>query len=306
MTHTVHHVRLSHITIAPALACIPMMIDVAGRFLTSTKPELKKVGVELKAEHAASTESLDELGIIEPIKAYREKRRWVAVDGRHRLEWAKDGAEEKSTGVRVQDPKIPLLEISRKDAEAIIEASVIGRRHWTKGQRAWLGVMQHPEVCEVGEGRPKNSDSVGVSQTATSLSSRLGVSADVVSQAVQLYRLFFAPGAKSGSPEAIEAAALKAKYEHLIWGGAGLGGVLAGIAGGEATTQKPKAPTGFHHLDGPLGSLTRLSKVWLQWDADERQKAQALIVARVKGNAEQAGWPDEFRQALAEALAAAD
>jgi|GEM_PF-2745246 len=297
MTHTVHQVPLLHVTIAPALACIPMMSQVAERFLSSPKPELKKIGAELKAEHTALNTSLDDLGILEPIKAYREGARWVAVDGRHRIEW-----QTKT------DPsgEVPLILISKEDADKIIEASVIGRRHWTKGQRAWLGVMQHPEVCEAGEGRPKNSDSVGVSLNYTTLADRIGVSPDVVNQAGQLYRLFFAPGAKVGSPAAIEAAALKAKYEHLIWGGAGLGGVLAGIAGGEATGDKPKAQTGFHHLDAPLASLGRLGKVWGKWNPEEQAKAQALIVARVRGTKEAPGWPEEFRTALAEALAAAD
>jgi hypothetical protein len=298
MTHTVHLVRRSQVSIAPALACIPMMAEIAAKFAASPKPELKKIGLDLQAEHDALILSLDHLGIVEPIKAYREGRKWISVDGRHRLEWL-DGKTSKRL-------KVPLIEISKADAEKIIEASVIGRRHWTKGQRAWLGVMQHPEVCEAAEGRPKNSDSVGVSLTATSLASRLGVSADIVSQAVQLYRLFFAPGEKTGSPAAIEAAARKVKYEHRIWGGAGLGGVLAGIAGGDATGDKPKAPTGFHHLDAPLASLSRLGKVFMSWDPEERAKAQALIVARVRGGEGAEGWPDEFRQALAEALAAAD
>jgi len=301
-THTVHQVRLSLISIAPALAVVPMIHEVAAKFAASAKPEVKKIGKELEGERTALHDSLEALGILEPIKAYREGRRWVAVDGRHRLEWAK---KSPKAGKTEAGTKVPLIEVTKQAAAEIIEASVIGRRHWTKGQRAWLGVLQHPEVCEAGEGRPKNSDSIGVFN-ATTLALRLGVSADAVTQAVTLYRLFFAPGAKAGSPEAIEAAARKEKYEHLIWGGAGLGAVIAGIGGGEATVDKPKAATGFQHLDAPLASLTRLSKHFIQWTPEERVKAQTLIVARIRGNEETPGWPDEFRQALAEALVAAD
>jgi len=307
MTHTVHQVRLSLISICESLACVPMMTEVAEKYLASAKPELKKIGAEITDEHDALIEELDSLGIVEPIKAYRVGRRWIAVDGRHRLAWAADRAKTeqgKSTFSSRIDPKIPLIEISKADAVKIIEASVIGRRHWTKGQRAWLGVMQHPEVCEATN--TTRTDSIGAALTAPALASRLGVSADVVNQAVQLYRLFFAPGSKVGSPEAIEAAACKAKYEHLIWGGAGLGGVLAGIAGGDATKDKPKAPTGVHHLDAPLASLSRLGKVWMTWTPEERAKGQALIVARILGSEESDGWPDEFRQAIAEAIVAAD
>jgi len=225
--------------------------------------------------------------------------RWVAVDGRHRLEWLDDGYAPHST--KNQFLKVPLIEVSEAEAMQIIEASVIGRRHWTKGQRAWLGVCQHPAVCEVEEGRPaKNADSIGV-LTAPKLAARIGVSADTVNQAVALYRAFYAPGHAASSPEAIEAAAKREKYEHLIWGGAGLGGILAGIAGGDATGGKPKAQTGFHHLDAPLSQLVRLSKAFTSWDTEERLKAQRLLTARVK-----ADMTPEFRLALAEALAAAD
>jgi len=298
-TMTVHLVRRELITIDPRLAIVPMMVDVAAKFITSPKPEIKAQGVEMMAEHDALRSSLDELGIVEPIKAFRQGRRWVAVDGRHRLEWLDDGYAPHST--KNQFLKVPLIEVSEAEAMQIIEASVIGRRHWTKGQRAWLGVCQHPAVCEVEEGRPaKNADSIGV-LTAPKLAARIGVSADTVNQAVALYRAFYAPGHAASSPEAIEAAAKREKYEHLIWGGAGLGGILAGIAGGDATGGKPKAQTGFHHLDAPLSQLVRLSKAFTSWDTEERLKAQRLLTARVK-----ADMTPEFRLALAEALAAAD
>ena len=300
-TMTVHLVRRELITIDPRLAIVPMMVDVAAKFITSPKPEIKAQGVEMMAEHDALRSSLDDLGIVEPIKAFRQGRRWVAVDGRHRLEWVDDNAEARGQKSEVRGQKVPLIEVSEAEAMQIIEASVIGRRHWTKGQRAWLGVCQHPQVCEAGEGRPsKNSDSIGVLNAST-LGRRLGVSADTVDQAVALYRAFYAPGHAASSPEAIEAAAKREKYEHLIWGGAGLGGILAGIAGGDATGGKPKAQTGFHHLDAPLSQLVRLSKAFTSWDAEERLKAQRLLTARVK-----ADMTPEFRLALAEALAAAD
>lgn len=300
-TMTVHLVRRELITIDPRLAIVPMMVDVAAKFITSPKPEIKAQGVEMMAEHDALRSSLDELGIVEPIKAFRQGRRWVAVDGRHRLEWLDDRATDNAEKDKWQNPKVPLIEVSEAEAMQVIEASVIGRRHWTKGQRAWLGVCQHPAVCEVEEGRPaKNADSIGV-LTAPKLAERVGVSADTVNQAVKLYRAFYAPGKAPSSPEAIEAAAMREKYEHLIWGGAGLGGILAGIAGGNATGGKPKAQTGFHHLDKPLSELVRLSKAFTSWDSEERFKAQRLLTARVK-----ADMTPEFRLVLAEALAAAD
>lgn len=186
--HTVHHVRLRLVSIDPRLAVVPMMQDVGTKFLASAKPEVKRIGQEMAEETAALFGSLDELGILEPIKAYREGRSWVAVDGRHRLEWAR---KSPKCGVRESGTKVPLIEVSKDEAAQIIEASVIGRRHWTKGQRAWLGVCQHPEVCEVKREdtlKQVRSDSVGsVGLNATTLAARLGVSADVVTQAARLY-----------------------------------------------------------------------------------------------------------------------
>lgn len=309
------------ITIAPTLAVVPMLGDVAAKFSASPKADLKKLGADIASEHAALKQSLEEHGIQEavPVTLYdvdgqemaadpgdhfqkvllNAGRKIVAWDGRHRLEWA------ASKGAAM---KVPVRFVTEKEGQALLEITVIGRRHWTKGQRAWLGVLQHPEICQVRREdslkQNHRSDSVGT-MNATTLAARLGVSADLVAQAGELYAKFYAPGAKAGSPEAIEAEATRAKYEHLIWGGAGLGAILAGIGGGKATVGKPKAPTGFHHLDAPLASLTRLSKHWMEWDEGERDKAQSLIAARIRGDEATPGWPQEFCLAIAEALAAA-
>lgn len=318
--HSVYFVRRHRISIAPMLAIVPMMGDVSAKFAASPKAELKKIGEAIAAEHAALLQSLNEHGITDPIPAtlydvdgqemqaeagdhfaqilLNAGRKIVAWDGRHRLEHA---------SAQGSDSKVPVRFVTEAEGRALLELTVIGRRHWTKSQRAWLGVMQHPEVCEAtqGAGMKERSDSVGTLQTATALGQRLGVSADLVSQAVTLYRMFFAPDAKAGSPAAIEAVACRAKHEHRIWGGFGLGAIIAGIGGGDATEGKPKAPTGFQHLDAPLASLTRLSKHWMEWSADERNKAQSLIAARIRGNDETPGWPAEFCLAIGEAMAAA-
>lgn len=324
MSHSTEIIHSSLIVPAPELAAVPMMGAVAAKFLQSAKPDVRKMGQEIEDERLALRASFEERGIQDPIPVtvynaegveiagidchpYRLKlmadrhNKVTAWDGRHRLEFAnEDGGRN-----------VPVRFVTESVGRSLLEASVIGRRHWTKGQRAWLGVCQHPAVCESTQGSGmaqrsdsvgtlKNADSIGV-LTATKLAARIGVSADTVNQAVALYRAFYAPGHAASSPEAIEAAAKREKYEHLIWGGAGLGGILAGIAGGDATGGKPKAQTGFHHLDAPLSQLVRLSKAFTSWDTEERLKAQRLLTARVK-----ADMTPEFRLALAEALAAAD
>jgi len=321
MSTQTYIIRRHRITIAPTLAVVPMLGDVAAKFSASPKAYLKKLGADIASEHHALKQRLEEHGIREavPVTLYdvdgqemaadpgdhfqqvllNAGRKIVAWDGRHRLEWA------ASKGAAM---KVPVRFVTEKEGQALLELTVIGRRHWTKGQRAWLGVIQHPEIRQVRreDSLKQNlrSDSVGT-MNATTLAARLGVSADLVAQAGELYAKFYAPGAKAGSPEAIEAEATRSRFEHLIWGGAGLGAILAGLGGGKATTGKPKAPTGFHHLDAPLASLTRLSKHWMEWDAEERGKAQSLIAARIRGDEATPGWPQEFCLAIAEALAAA-
>jgi hypothetical protein len=286
----IHQIALADLVINAALNTVPMLGAVAKRLLGGKSTTEKQVGKDLDAERAALWASLDREGILEPIKAHKdEKGRWIIDDGRHRFEWA------LATG----QAKVPVVEVTPQQGHALIEATVIGRRHWTKGQRAYLGVLLHPEVAGVQPGRPKITDSVG-NFTATDLAERLGVSVDTVHQAVELYRTFHAPGAPKSSPEAIEAADFKDRYEMSIWAGAGLGAVLAGIAGGQSTGGKARPDSGFHSLDKPLATLGRLSGLYTKWDEAERSKALRLMTTRLRESTS-----PEFRLALSEALAAA-
>lgn len=282
-------IPISKLKINPALNVVPMVSSVASQLMGSTTADGRAAGAEISAERDAFFASLDERGILEDLKGHDEDGTLLVDDGRHRLEWAM--ARGKS--------HVPFKLVTREEGEALAEATVIGRRHWTKGQRAYLGVLLHPEVA-TGEKRGQHKKKTETLLTSNDLAERLGVSADVVLQAVKLYTLFHAPGAKKGSAEEIEAADLKAKFEVSIWAGAGLGGVLAGIGGGISTKDKPKPASSFHGLEKPLATLTTLSKSWGKWDETERAKAQKLITTRLKE------LDGGFRLALSEALAAAE
>lgn len=294
MNDEVIFVPVSALKLSPGLAAVPMLGAVAQSLMGGKTQDARNVGAEIDAERAALHSSLDEIGIQEALKAHRDEagQLWLD-DGRHRLEWA---LLRGKSHVKV---KI----ITAAEGAAIVEATVIGRRHWTKGQRAYLGVILHPEVAE-GEKRGGNQKATKKGKptptlTAPALAERIGVSADTVQHAINLYTLFHAPGFDAKSPEGIEAAALKEKYEISIWAGAGLGGVLAGIGGGKKTDGQAKPESGFHNLDKPLATLTTLSKSWAKWGEGEREKALKLITARCSE------LDGGFRLALAEALAAA-
>lgn len=285
----IHQLAIADLIINTALNTVPMIGAVAKRLLGDRSPSAKQVGKDLDAERAALWASLEREGILEPLKAHKDAQgRWIIDDGRHRYEWAL--ATGKAT--------VPVVEVTEQQGQALIEATVIGRRHWTKGQRAYLGVLLHPEVSSNAAHRPEKVHSVNLSMD--DMAERLGVSVGLVHQAVELYRAFHAPGAKPGSPEAIEAADLKDRYEMSIWAGAGLGAVIAGIAGGQSTGGKARPESGFHSLDKPLATLGRLSGLFAKWDEVERGKALRLMTSRLKESTS-----PEFRLALSEALAAA-
>jgi hypothetical protein len=287
-------VHVNNLRINPALNVVPMMGTVAAHLLSSKTPQARQAGADLMAEKEALWATWDAAGEVDAVKAHLATDGCYEIDdGRHRLEWALARGRET---LRVEP-------VTAEAGALLAEATVIGRRHWTKGQRAYLGVLSHPEVAGMKHGgnRKDQTDAIGLIASAPDLAERLGVSADTVLQAVELYRLFHAPGFKAGSPEAIEAADRKERYEMSIWAGAGLGGVIAGIGGGNATGDKPRAASGFHGLDKPLAALVRFSGVFTKWDADERAKAQKLMVARFRTD-----MTPEFRLMLAEALAAAD
>lgn len=276
------------LVLAPELAAVPMMGAVVESF--KGKPKAAALMAELAAERDGSQQSMDDVGIIDPLKVTlsADGKSGKVWDGRHRMEWALSRGKDT----------VPVIHVSEDIGRKLMEVSVIGRRHWSKGQRAYLGVLCHPEVAGVTAGRPKKDASI---LSATELAQHLGVSADIVSQAVTLFKAFHAPGAKPGSAEAIEASDNKAKYEMSIWAGAGLGAVIAGMGGGKATDGKNRNASGWASLDKPLGTMTRLGKEFDKWDDEHRAKAMRLMTTRFK-----ADFTPAFRLALSEALAAAD
>lgn len=250
-----------------------MMEEVALRYLDAAKADLRAEGAELENELEALHGQLDQIGIQDPIPVTLQAQGPLAWDGRHRTAWAiKSG---KST--------VPCRLVTEAEGQALMEATVIGRRQWTKGQRAWLAVTLHPQVAGNTKGRPVKSDSVGF--TAESLATRFGVSADLIDQAVKIYRTFE------------QLPTLREKHEPGIWIGHGLGAVLAGIPGALATETKPKKPISWTTMQGPLSTLSSVAKSFAKWSAEERDCARDAFANWIKK------LPEDFRLTLTEAVA---
>lgn len=275
------HIDPARLTFAETLAAVPMMDAVAAHFSASPKKELRDEAAEVSAELAALHGQLDAQGIQDslPVTLY-EGGKIVCWDGRHRGQWAL--LRGKKT--------VPCHQVTEEVGKALLESMVVGRRMWTKGQRAWLAVTLNPQIADNSRAtrKGKASDSVGsVNLTTAELAARFGVSADLIDQAVKIHRVFSA------------APSLKAKYEPGIWLGHGLGAVLAGIPGGETTADKPKPATSYSALAGPLGALNRIGGLFVKWSPDEKSAARDALSLWLTQ------LPPEFRLTLTEAVAAA-
>lgn len=237
------------LTLHPMLARVLMMHEVSERLGKQKvkKPEHRDAIVELDADMQAFFADLDENGIIEPLKVTVDGK---VADGRHRLRWAS-----------LRDAlSVPVVVVSDEEAVRIIEGSVVARRHWTKGMKAYFAVLMHPEVADTKVGRPINSDSVGITREA--LAAKFGVSSDLIDQACKLFTAFEA------------SKTLREKHEKLVWAGFGLGGIIAGLAGHDATHDKAIKPSNltagiFRRFNAFGGNI---AKTWDKLpDDDQRQ-----------------------------------
>ncbi|MGL6351786.1 MAG: hypothetical protein ACRC2U_18465, partial [Aeromonas sp.] len=144
MTITYH--SPADLIIDPQLGYIPTLPQISRDLMQMGRSQqARAAGAELEAEHAALWQSLDEQGILEPLKGYPcpDSGALIICDGRHRLQWATHN----------DMPSVPVHVLDSTTGSAIAQASVIGRRHWTKGQRAWLAVMLNPAVSGVRRGQ---------------------------------------------------------------------------------------------------------------------------------------------------------
>ena len=266
------------LTFASALQAVPMLDAVAERFQNAAKAELRQEGQECADTLTALHAQLDELGIQDPIpvtftNGNDASEGVTAWDGRHRTAWAIEQGLET----------VPVRVVTRKEGHALMEATVVGRRHWTKGQLAWLAVTLHPEVAGNTKGRPEKSHSVGL--TVEGLAQRFGVSAALIDQAVKIYRTFE------------QLPTLREKHEPGIWIGHGLGAVLAGIPGATTTTNLPKKQISWTTMQGPLSTLSSVAKSFSKWSAEERDCARDAFANWIKK------LPEDFRLTLTEAVA---
>lgn len=249
--------------IHPMLERITMLPEVMARLgqLKVRKPEHDDAGQALQEDWDAFTEDVRAHGVLERLKVCEVDGKWLVADGRHR----RDAALQAGRFI------VPVEVVSEEQALKIIHATVIARRSWTKGMKAYFGVLMYPDVIKntKGTGMKKrsdsigtlarsDSDSVGIGITRVELARKCGVSADLIDQACEV----FAHCERSKK--------IREKFEWRVFTGElGLGGILAGI-GAELAGEEEETLNGRGRVETPLkhlcAGLDKAKRYLADWD----------------------------------------
>ena len=307
----IRYERTSSLYPHPMLERVGTMLSLANHYQIRSKragknrEEHKERADELEGDLTALVESIKLNGVLEPIKICRRpddvpclltaRDDWWIADGRNR--WL----AAKLAGLT----RVPVMRIRTEDAPAIIEATVAGRRHYTKGATAYLACLLHPEIALDGEKRKKANQfgsgpalNAGPETSALSaevLAAKFSVSLRLIEQAAELFRLLEG----DGKP-------FREDAEAAIWSGSGLGGVKAGVdslikSGKEYVELSPEAKRAATAWIELKRGLATLGGTFAKWDSMSPEQAeQAIPLIRTLIDAA----PNTVRSAMLDALAA--
>lgn len=217
------------------------------------------------------------------------------IEGRHRWRAAK----------RLQLPLIPVIERREDEIAGIIINSLVQRRHYTKGALAYMTVPMMEEAFEEAKkreishrfGQPAAGSAASALplKSVEDLAETIGISRRLFFQARELHEEF------EKKPK------LREQFEQKILSGeVGLGGVLAGIAGQQATKRSENGDQGKAESDQlelfgeAFGTLTTRFKYWAKFDADSKEEAVKAIRRTVSH------MPDDLREEFSKALKAVE
>lgn len=205
----------------------------------------------------------DQVGFPAPLVVTRSGQ---IVDGRHRLRFA------LARGWQT----VPVVEVEDSQIFDTVVASLLGRVHLTKGQRAYLSFPLLQASVEEAKTQPRDASGrlAPSSRSVEDISEAMGFSWDVLDRSRKLHGLF-QDADKAGNPS------LRAKWEPKILredDPVGLGAAIAGIAG-EAAKDKvigfPRNST-LHKLQSGLTALAAVSDRWDSMSEGDREAALSL------------------------------
>lgn len=278
--------------IHPLLERITMMPETLERLgkLKVRKPEHDDAAAEIREDWTAFQDDVAANGVLEPLKICLVDGVPHVADGRHRLQAAQ--------AAKLQD--VPGILVSEAEALKIIHGTVLARRSWTKGMKAYFGVLMHPEVAgntRATRGK-KASDSIGSPEkdavstlTRVELARMCGCSSDTIDQACEIFT------------HCEKSAKIRKDFEWRVFTGSmGLGGILAGIgaqlAGEEDETlngrKRPETP--WKHLCAGWDKAGRYLTHWDKLSDVQRETAEGALVGMLKQ------LPDSLRSSAMKAL----
>lgn len=198
--HSITYVAAKDLKVHPWNKALPAWADDDPRFL-------------------ALCASIQECGIEVPLICDTQHQ---VIDGAHRLRAAK----------RVGLDELPVVIKTGDDVASTIVSTIVARKHYTKGQMAYICEPLFHDMFEEGKRRRSTSALPSVQpKSAEIMAGRLGISARLVAQARELLRIF------------AEDDAYKAHMEPQIMAAddpVGLGAAIAGYAGWKSTKGKTK------------------------------------------------------------------
>lgn len=226
-------------------------------------------------------EDVRDRGITVPIIVDKEDR---VVDGRHR----------RRAAARLQLAEVPVTVCEPDEVASIILATLIQRRHFTPGQIAYLAFPAFESAYEESRRRrmaalKRDPNGLKPAKTVEALAEEIGVSRDLFLQAAKVHAIF------AKDQEAWQL------FEPRILDPdrpAGLGAIIAGIAGRNATVEQARPEP--KQLDLFLDVWSTLKTRFKTWEkADEKTRRDVFapaIVETVKA------MPADLRQALRKAI----
>ena len=226
-------IALGKFKVHPMLERLTPVYEALQHLRDGNKADHREALDDHAADWAAFVADVKAHGVKEPIKFCLIKGVPTIVDGRHR--W------QAATAAGYSD--IRAIGVSEEEGRNLMESSVIGRQHLTKSMRAYWAVVMHPQVALDAEKVQKTGKKAPPSAlNAEGLAEKFGVSLRLIEQACELYR------------ELDTSHTLRRKHEWRVRAGYGLGAILAGIAGGDSTEDKPKGRQPFNIVK-PLASV---------------------------------------------------
>ncbi len=232
-------------------------------------------------EFQALLESVRERGLDYPVLIDSERR---VIDGRNRR-----------NVLAILGRPVPCRIVPASDAATIIVASLVNRRHLTKGAQAYLAAPLFEGVLEESKARrlanlragnsPETALSAGSGRTVEDVALTHAISLRLLEQAFDLHRRF------AKNP------AQRAEFEpKIIAGELGLGAAIQAMAGQDSTKGKAKQTEKLEAL------ITRgfrdLGTRFAKWDKLPDESRAEL---RVKVAAATEVWPDDVIAATAAA-----